>query len=87
MRRRKLVGTPVRVVTPGPAPAPQPVAPAVKLSPTQLATRALLRRAAESRKDISKFYEFTIRHETTKLPLKPAAHQRLMFKFVFDHEH
>jgi hypothetical protein len=56
------------------------------LSATQLATRALLRKAEEARHDVSKFYEFTIRHETTKRPLKPAPHQRLMFTFVMDHE-
>lgn len=51
---------------------------------TELATRALMRRAQEARTDISKFYDFTIRHETTKLPLKTAAHQRVMFRFVMD---
>lgn len=55
------------------------------VSTTELATRALMRRAAEARSDISKFYDFTIRHETTKAPLITAAHQRVMFRFVMDH--
>lgn len=55
------------------------------VSTTELATRALMRRAAEARTDISKFYDFTIRHETTKAPLSTAAHQRVMFRFVMDH--
>ncbi len=52
----------------------------------RIAVQAVTRRAQESRIDLSKFYEFTIRHETTKLPLKVAAHQRLMFAFAVDHE-
>lgn len=55
------------------------------VSATELATRALHRRAAEARVDVSKFYEFVIRHETTKQPLEPAPHQRLMFAFVMEH--
>ena len=51
----------------------------------KLATRALLRRAKEARTDLSKFYEFVVRHETTKLPLKVAAHQRVAFEFVLQH--
>ena len=49
---------------------------------TSLATRALMRRALECRTDLAKFYEFVIRHETTKAPLKVAAHQRLQFAFI-----
>lgn len=58
------------------------------LTPEQkvrVATRAVGRRAQEARIDLARFYEFTIRHETTKLPLKVAAHQRLMFAFAVDH--
>jgi hypothetical protein len=56
----------------------------IPFTPVQLATRALLRRAYEARTDIARFYEFVIKHETTKAPLKPAPHQKLMFKFVLD---
>lgn len=51
----------------------------------ELATRALHRRAADARTDMAKFYEFVIRHETTKLPLAPAPHQQVMFSFVLEH--
>lgn len=54
---------------------------------TELATRALHRRAADARTEMSRFYEFVVRHETTKAPLKTAAHQRVMFAFVTDHPH
>lgn len=54
-------------------------------SATELATRALIRRAAEARSDVSKFYNFVIRHEHTKQPLTVAAHQRVMFEFVIHH--
>lgn len=36
---------------------------------------------------MTKFYNFTIRHETTKAPLTAAPHQRLMFAFAYDHPH
>jgi len=51
----------------------------------RLATRALVRKAQDARTDLSKFYEFVIRHETTKLPLKVAAHQQVMFAFAEEH--
>jgi hypothetical protein len=59
-----------------------------QLTPEQrvaLAARGVLRQAQEARTDLSKFYEFVIRHETTKQRLKVAAHQRLMFAFAVDH--
>lgn len=54
-------------------------------NPAQLAVRGLMRQADDAKHDPSAFYGFVIRHETTKKPLKPAPHQRLMFDFVTDH--
>lgn len=69
----------------------QPRAPAIAMpsgvTATELATRALHRRAMEARSDMPKFYDFTIKHETTKAQLTTAAHQRVMFVFVIDHPH
>lgn len=96
MPRRKKVAKqqqpePVRIerqrieLQPGSAPkAPQPTLPK-GVSGVELATRALYRRATEARSDVTKFYNFVIRHETTKLPLVAAAHQEVMFAFVMDH--
>lgn len=63
---------------------PQPVE---RVAPATMAVRALVRKALEARTDLPGFYEFVIRHETTKQPLKVAAHQRLMFAFVVAHPH
>ena len=53
-------------------------------APVASALRALMRRAEKARYDLASFYEFVIRHETTKQPLKVAPHQRLQFRFVTD---
>lgn len=36
---------------------------------------------------MAKFYDFVLRHETSKLPLVAVPHQRLMFDFVTHHKH
>lgn len=54
---------------------------------TALAVRGLMRRAQEAQRDLPAFYEFTIKHEITKAPLKIAPHQTLMFRFAIDHPH
>lgn len=57
------------------------------VTPAQLAVRGLMRRAEDARGDPAKFYGLVIRHETTKKPLTPAPHQRVMFDFVTDFDH
>ncbi len=54
-------------------------------SDKQLALRALLRKAKAAREDLSLFYSLVIKHELTKEPLAPAAHQELMFSFFMQH--
>lgn len=52
----------------------------------RLAIRALLRKAEEAREDISKFYEFVIRNETSREPIIIAPHQDVMFSFAMHHD-
>lgn len=59
-----------------------------KISPTekiQLLTRALLRQAKEAAEDPCKLFEFAIKDEKSKQPLKAAPHQKLMFSFAEQH--
>lgn len=58
-----------------------PVA-AMPANDVELLMRAVLRRAGEARRDISKFFEFVFREETTRAAITTASHQRLVFEFV-----
>lgn len=58
----------------------------VELSDGQLAIRALFREAKEARYDLTKFYNFVIRHELTKERLTAAPHQKVMFSFIQHHD-
>lgn len=60
--------------------------PTIGMTSTQLAARALMRRAEHARSDLTEFYRFVIRHEITKKPLDPAAHQCLLFSFIQHHD-
>ncbi len=55
-------------------------------SDQQLALRALLRRAKKARTDLPTFYSLVIKHELTKVSLKPAPHQEVMFSFFAAHD-
>ena len=63
-----------------------PVDPA-RLTEAELLERAVLRRAAEARRDLASFYSFVMRHETNRaVRLTTAPHQRVMFSFVDHHD-
>jgi hypothetical protein len=46
----------------------------------------LLLRAADAREDFLTFFEFVMREEITSRPVKAAPHQRVILKFVQDHD-
>ena len=54
-------------------------------SDAELAIQGLMRRGAEARASIEDFYRLVIKHELTKAPLEPAAHQKVMFSFIEHH--
>ena len=54
-------------------------------SDTELAVAALLRKGEDARGSIEDFYRLVIKHETTKVPLEPAPHQKVMFSFIEHH--
>jgi hypothetical protein len=47
--------------------------------------RALLGRAERARKDVARFFNFVMKEEKTHARLRAAAHQRLLFDFIFFH--
>jgi len=53
---------------------------------TELLVRGIKRMAAEAREDVTKFFEFVIREETSKKPLVPTPHQILFFSFAMHHQ-
>lgn len=55
-------------------------------SDTSLAIRALMRQAEEASTDLTLFYNFVMKHEITKVPLKAAPHQELLFDFIQEHD-
>lgn len=79
VKKNRVLGRPIADININGEESPQKPA-----TDQELAVRALLRKAKEARTDLSTFYELVIRHELTKEPMKPAAHQRVMFSF-FDH--
>jgi len=62
-------------------------APGQPLTKAQLAVRGINRKAREARSDLSKFYGFVIKHETTKQALKVAPHQEVTFAFMQEYLH
>jgi hypothetical protein len=48
--------------------------------------RALLGRAERARKDLTRFFDFVMKEEKTHGRLRAAAHQRVLFDFVFFHQ-
>lgn len=56
------------------------------ISDTQLAVRALMRKAKTARNDLTLFYSMVMKHELTKARLDPAPHQKLMFSFIQHHD-
>ena len=46
----------------------------------------LLLIAADAREDIGVFFEFVMREERSRSPIKTAPHQRVIFKFIKDHD-
>lgn len=57
-----------------------------KREDVELALQAIRRQAEAAREDLVAFYNFVIRHETTKKPLVCAPHQQLMFSFIQAHD-
>jgi len=56
------------------------------LTDAELAVQAVMQMGASARTSIADFYKLVIKHEITKAPLDPAAHQLLMFSFIEWHE-
>ena len=54
-------------------------------SNAQLLLNAIRRRNEAGQHSIEQFYRLVIKHEITKEPLEPAAHQKVMFSFVEHH--
>jgi hypothetical protein len=50
------------------------------------AIAAILKRAERAQNDVSRFFEFVVKEEFTREPIRVSAHQRLLFDFINAHK-